>query len=392
MAHQNILLFYEKHHLKHPFIKLLIKSLLECPEQLKVTVVSFASNNEVEQNSIEFIALKPWLLKKKWHREIHQQAYGSRGLSLRLVKTGLEIFKHCQPDVIVSFLPLGFLTTQVYALRRRCRTVYFPFEIYGRQHSKFSKYVVLAEKLGFLLKPDAFITQNVQRAQFYLEHRHCRNRPFIAHNYKERPRLQAPDTGVFSRHGIPENKKVVLYQGMLTEGRWLDRLIQAARHLDQDAVLVLMGPKQQPWWDDTIQPMLADPRLEGRVFVLESVPHEMVAGYASAAALGVIVYDDSVLNNLYCEPGKIGDFVHAGVPVIAPGFPSIKPVIEDYRLGIVFDDFSSEGIARAMNEVLSLPKSHFLDALAKASEFMTWEAQWPSMKKAICGEAPEAVC
>lgn len=390
MAHQKILLFYEKNHTKHPFINLLIKYLSQCVEPSSVITASFASVKEVGSHS--FISLNDWIHRKANNGRPFEQAYGSRGMSLKLIKSAIEIFGQHKPDVIITFLPVGFIAGQLYRLRRNCRTVYFPFEIYGRQHSKFSRKVVLAEKLGFMLKPDAFITQNESRAQFYLESRHCRNRPNIAHNYKETPSVQAKDLKVFSRHGIPDNSKVVLYQGMLTEGRWLDRLIHAARYLDEEAVLVLMGPKQQPWWDSTIQPMLADPRLAGRVFVLESVPHEMVSSYARAAALGVIIYDDSVLNNVYCEPGKIGDFVHAGVPVVAPGFPSIKPVIEKNRLGTVFDDFSSRGIANAMNKALALPKEEFATSLAMASEFMTWEAQWPALKSAILGERQGSEC
>jgi glycosyltransferase involved in cell wall biosynthesis len=146
-----------------------------------------------------------------------------------------------------------------------------------------------------------------------------------------------------------------------------------------------MGPKQQPWWDNTIEPLLAKSKMINRLFILENVPYEMISSYTHGAAIGIIIYDDSVLNNIFCEPGKLSDFVHAGVPVIAPAFPSIKPVVEGNSLGVTFSDYSTEGIANAINDGLSLPALHFKNSFQSASKLMSWEAQWQKLKKALLG-------
>jgi glycosyltransferase involved in cell wall biosynthesis len=383
MKHGPILLFYEKNHLKQPFIKLLIEYLASSQNERPVITVSFASDKQV--GSRAFSSLNNWLNSKVDGPGAFERAYGARGPSLKLIKSAIKIFRQHEPDTIITFLPIGFISSQIYRRMRSCRVVYFPFEIYGEQHSAFSRQVILYEKLAFLLKPDTFITQNEYRANYYKRHRFCRTAPFIAHNYKERPRVGSRDPAVFEKHGLPGHLKIVLYQGMLTAGRWLDRLLLASQYLRQDAVLVLMGPKQQPWWDETIKPLIEDLTNPERVCVLESVPHELVSQYAAAASLGVIIYDDSVLNNVYCEPGKIGDFVHAGVPVIAPGFPSIRFVIERYRLGSTFEDYSCQGIAQAINDALELPQEHYKQALATAAETMSWEKQWPSLMSALLG-------
>ena len=243
----------------------------------------------------------------------------------------------------------------------------------------------MMEIFSFLLRPDAVISQNEHRAQFYVRNRCCRVKPFVSHNYKSRPESSVRAIDFFEMHGISSEKKVILYQGMLSEGRWLDRLVASAKYFRDDAILVLMGKKEQPWWSDNIEPLLHDPEVSDRIVILESVPHEMVFPYARASSVGVVIYDDSVLNNIYCEPGKLGDFVHAGVPVIAPAFPSIKSVVEENKLGITFSDYSSRGIATAVNELLSYPTDHFTAPLATAAEYMTWEAQWPMLSKQIMG-------
>lgn len=386
MNTQTVLLLYEKNHTNHPFIKLLLGSLKDYYPDIRIIVASFAPKKDVKDGSLDsFICLTQWKKPKLQNLAFARRAYGANSFSRTLISYAHDIFDKFKPDVILTFLPLGFFAAQTWAMFHGCRSVYYPFEIYGKQKSKYSRWVVMMEILGFLLKPDAVITQNEHRAQFYVKNRYCRSKLFVAHNYKTRPRSSVRPIDFFEMHGIPSEKKVVLYQGMLSDGRWLDRLVASAKYFRDDAILVLMGKKQQPWWSDNIEPLLHDPAVSDRVVVLESVPHEMVFSYARASSVGVVIYDDLVLNNIYCEPGKLGDFVHAGVPVIAPAFPSIKSVVEENNLGITFSDYSSRGIASAVNELLSYPADHFASSLAKAAEYMTWEAQWPALGRQILG-------
>ena len=387
MKPKTILLFYEKNHLKHPFIKLLYGSLRETCPDARILIASFAPKDRVPAELADrFIALGKWRRSKVANTVAVKRAYGASKLSIRLLVSAQDIFGKFKPDVIISFLPGGFAAAQLWAHRRVCRTIYYPFELYGKQRSKYSTAVVLLEMLSFLSKPDAVITQNEHRAQFYVDKRGCQTKPVIAHNYKLKPKADCAPIDFHIQHGIPRHKRIVLYQGMLSEGRWLDRLVLSAKYLPDDAVLVLMGPKQPKWWAKNIEPMLADKSLSSKLVVLEQVDHEMVFSYALAASVGVVIYDDSVLNNVYCEPGKICDFVHAGVPVIAPGFPSIKPVIEDGNLGVTFTDFSPRGIGDAISAVLAYPEEYFSASLRAAAKYMTWEAQWPALSRCILGQ------
>ncbi len=107
--------------------------------------------------------------------------------------------------------------------------------------------------------------------------------------------------------------------------------------------------------------------------------------YVAGADVGVIIYDDSTRNNYLGEPGKLRDYVLAGVPVVVPNFPSIAPIVRRYRVGAIFDGPKPREIARTIAEVLGVPKSEWRGVLERAREFLVWETQVPKFLKAITG-------
>jgi glycosyltransferase involved in cell wall biosynthesis len=103
------------------------------------------------------------------------------------------------------------------------------------------------------------------------------------------------------------------------------------------------------------------------------------------ADVGVIIYDDSVRNNVFCEPGKLSDYISVGVPVVAPNFPTIGPVVQGRGLGLCFDGHSPEAIAATIAQVLAKPKSRWAPALRRACSELTWETQAPNLLAAVDG-------
>ena len=77
------------------------------------------------------------------------------------------------------------------------------------------------------------------------------------------------------------------------------------------------------------------------------------------------------------------------MPVIAPRFPTIEPVVRQYNVGVMFDDPSPESIARAVTKVLTTPKSIWRDSLEAAREDLIWETQYPVLEQAILGDGGE---
>ncbi len=286
-----------------------------------------------------------------------------------------------KPDIVISSRPQAAFGALLAARFRRSRFVYFPFELYGDQAAPSSALIAWAERV-VAKRADALITQNVARAEIFTIERKARHAPIIVHNYK--PARKVKDKGKLHKALNLPGKRVVLYEGLLMESRWLDRLAQASAYLPDDTVMVFLGKEITKWRERHAE--ILEPLIEsGRLVILSSVLHEDILDYVADAEVGVVIYDDSVRNNYFCEPGKLSDYIAAGVPVIAPAFPTIRPVIEEYAIGECFTGHAPEAIAAAVQTVLRRGKASYADALAKAACELTWETQAPVFLKAVTG-------
>ena len=293
-------------------------------------------------------------------------------------------------EVMIASRPEAATWACLVAKLKGMRFVYFPFELYGEQITRPNPVVAWLERFMLRHCVDAVVTQNDCRAMVLQKERGSRVTPLIVHNYKPIHAEERPPGRLREKMGVPEGKRIVLYEGVIVDGRWLEHVAQSVLHLPEDVVLVMMGQEKLKWRQvhaEEIKAALAT----GRLLISPPVPHDDLHDYVADADVGIIIYDDTVRNNVFCEPGKLSDYISVGVPVVAPSFPTIGPVVEGYGIGRCFDGHSPEAIAATVMTVLEHPKSHWTTALRRACSELTWETQAPNLLAAVDGGQPSRV-
>jgi glycosyltransferase involved in cell wall biosynthesis len=288
-------------------------------------------------------------------------------------------------DVMMASRPEAAIWAAAAARIRRLPFVYYPFELYGDQFARPSRLVAAAEKFILRRSADALITQNELRADVYVRERGARVAPVVVRNFKTTPWASRDDHEIGRlRASFPElrGKRIVLYEGSLIDGRWLDRLARSVLHLPADVAVVMMG-REGAHWLERMAPVLEAPRASGRLLILPPVPHDELPAWVGDADLGVIIYDGAIRNNLFCAPGKLGDYISVGVPVLAPDFPTIAPLVNELGIGVCFTGSSAEEIARAIETALARPRASWAPALQRACDQLTWESQFPALLNAV---------
>jgi glycosyltransferase involved in cell wall biosynthesis len=135
--------------------------------------------------------------------------------------------------------------------------------------------------------------------------------------------------------GLPREKRILLYQGGLSLGRNLERLVESFREVrDPSLCLIFLGSGP---CDKTLDTLIAQHGLRDRVLRMEAVPQAELLGYTASADLGVIPYQDTCLNNRYCTPNKLFEFIAAGLPLIATDLPEISRIVSEYQIGLTGD-------------------------------------------------------
>ena len=323
-------------------------------------------------------------------REVLKRAANLRRLTVDTWDVYLRGFSRLlkvKGEVMIASRPEAAVWACIVAKLRGMRFVYFPFELYGEQITTPNPLVAWLERMMLRHCVDAVLTQNDCRSDVLVRERGSRVTPLLVHNYKPIHSEKRPPGRLRAKHKIPARKKIVLYEGVIVDGRWLEYVAQAVIHLPDNVVMVMMGQEKMKW-RQAHAAEIKEALATGRLILAPPVPHDELLDYVADADVGVIIYDDSVRNNVFCEPGKLSDYISVGVPVVAPNFPTIGPVVQGRGLGLCFEGHSPEAIAATIKLVLDKPKSRWAAALRRACSELTWETQAPNLLAAVEGGQP----
>ena len=226
----------------------------------------------------------------------------------------------------------------------------------------------------------AVITVNEEIARV-LQRRYRPRRVDIVRNCPDR--WTPPDTRpTFIRDaaGIPGDAPVILYHGMLSAGRGIERLMEALLQPGlEDAHLVLLGMGED---HDRYLELAGESRWHRRVHLLDPVPPADLLPWVSSADVGAMPNPGATLNDKYSSPNKLFECLAAGIPVVASDVPTIRRIVAgdpSNPLGVVCDPSRIESIAAALRSILELddPASEAIRArcLAAAWDRWNWEVE-----------------
>jgi glycosyltransferase involved in cell wall biosynthesis len=151
--------------------------------------------------------------------------------------------------------------------------------------------------------------------------------------------------------GLNASAVIVLFQGGLLAGRNLEMLVDAMARVNAPQVhLVFLG-------DGALaRPLSRRATARGvaaRVHFHGAVAQSDLLHYTASADLGVIPYQATCLNNLYCTPNKLFEYIAAAVPMLATDLPEMRRLIAGNDIGLMIDTGSPDALARAVDHVVS---------------------------------------
>lgn len=156
----------------------------------------------------------------------------------------------------------------------------------------------------------------------------------------------SPDENLLKLVEKIKNKTVVLYQGMISSDRPLDKIAEALREIGDDSILFLIMGKADEKIRRELQGIYRNTVFTGYV---PSPQHLFFTQYAT---VGIANYDFSCLNNLFCAPNKIYEYTKFGIPVLASKNLGLTETVGAYGCAECVDFLSVEEIKSGLNSIL----------------------------------------
>jgi glycosyltransferase involved in cell wall biosynthesis len=301
-----------------------------------------------------------------WRHVVDQER-----LFLRLFAPALE---HLRADVYTAHdLPL--LPVALDAARRDgAKVVYDSHELFAEQEfSEAEKRMWRDVEARAIHACDAVMTINPSVAA-ELERRYGVARVHVIYNAERNPALPAVAGRFHREFSLPAQARVLLFQGGLSAGRNLEELVSAMRFVrTQDLHLVLMG-------DGALKAQLRTLAARSgaqRVHLKDAVPQADLLSWTASADAGVIPYQATCLNNYYCTPNKLFEFIAAGLPVLGSDLPEIRSIVMGNGIGEVADLSTEAKIAAAIDGFFADPArlDAWRAAAAVAREKVNWDVE-----------------
>lgn len=172
---------------------------------------------------------------------------------------------------------------------------------------------------------------------------------------------------------LSKNKKILLFQGSLLPRRNIETIIDAMQLVaDKDIVLVILGdgPVKQALVD-----RVRDRHLTEQVYFHDAVPQEALSRYTAAADGGIIPYQGFCLNNYYCTPNKLFEFISAGVPILGNALPEITKIVTTNNIGLIGAMDTPLETSRLIEHFFSSP-----------SQIVKWRTSLMDVRHTTCWE------
>ena len=173
---------------------------------------------------------------------------------------------------------------------------------------------------------------------------------------------------------IAPQKRIVLYQGNLNEGRYLREIVKSATYFDDDTVLVIIGTGQL--LDELKQSAARSPKQN--VYFHTYIPYDRLLEFTSGAALGICALEHINLSKKFASANKITEYFAAGIPALVTDSPEAVRLVDLYDCGYIFSPQNPERFARYISSVWADPErlhQKGINAQTAFREKLNWDKE-----------------
>ena len=166
--------------------------------------------------------------------------------------------------------------------------------------------------------------------------------------------------------GLDQNKKTILFFGIIRDYKGLDILLEAFEHLSDDFQLVIAGECYGTF--EKYQNQIDSSENKSRIHLfLKYIEDQDVTNYFSSADVCILPYKSAT------QSGITAIAQHFCLPIISTDVGGLKETIKNNENGLIVDAANAEGIRNTVEKYFKEQlKERFEENLSKANEEKSW--------------------
>jgi hypothetical protein len=271
-------------------------------------------------------------------------------LSARIIRSNSVYCIHCNDLDTLGIL--FFLNKDYYS-----KIIYDAHELYPESFTsnsllnKAKRYVWNAIERLLIKRTRTVIVPEFNRGVYLKGKYNLLKNPYVINNF---PRYQNIDMkSVREKFKISSSDILVCYTGVIDWARDIELMIDSFTHLPGEYKFILFGYSYGKY-NEHINAYINKRGLLERIFFYGKYDPRELLSLIADCDIGIAFYKNDNLNNYYCAPNKVFDYLMAGLKIITNNYPSLQLLSEYNNEVRLLDAVNPVNLA---NHIVELSKS-----------------------------------
>lgn len=171
--------------------------------------------------------------------------------------------------------------------------------------------------------------------------------------------------GALETLGMQTDRQTILFFGLIRDYKGLDLLIEATKYLSADFQIIIAGECYGSF--EKYEKLIKHSPISQSIKVFQQyIPDHMVNDLFSVSDLLVLPYRSAT------QSGVVALAYHFDMPMVATNVGGLGKMLVAAKTGIVTDDISPEGVAKAIKQYFKEDKQLYINNIKKEKERLSW--------------------
>ena len=224
---------------------------------------------------------------------------------------------------------------------RDIKVVFDNNELSVERYSGLKKYIWNFIQKKILSSADYIIHSEVNRMNYFIQkHKLDLKKQKLVCNYP------VTNKSIFKTYS---NEIRIIYFGVIHPNRLIEELIDSFSQINENISLDIVGPGEDQYIKDIkikIKPFK-------NINLLPAVSQSEINDLFSKYIIGIAFYLNSNLNNYYCAPNKVFQYINNNLSVITNNYPGLIDVVKKNNIGVCLEEINSTSILKAIDYILT---------------------------------------